>query len=265
MQQTALGATMHLTFAATLTNTSNHSRKDAEVGLQIGWEAILGINIGTNLSNAQKSAISNYRLELKCYTQGASVDVCGKYSLNTSFDIEKDRVALAERIETAKQQLVAEAKAGEHLVVVQEKHLDYEVPEEMCELDGEDPCPKKFDVFFDHNPRVNVIKSIVEKTTAVERTCSDLSFWPNRCRVAKESLDQSIRSCMDTTEACAITDSENINVIASAAAPGYISIWTKSDRRGDHFFFDIGNMMSQGQIAPWAFKNFPKYGLARCR
>lgn len=258
----SVGAGMYMVFTAKKTDDSQLDKKAVESAVTLGLSTFLSANASTKISDEQRRILSHYTFSAKCYSAGTTADVCGSYSLSTVLDVMNDTKAIQDRIREARQKIVEDVNKGENLVAVKETINDYEVPFEACTLNGNDPCPSRWDYFSDYRPRVTKARDLNILKSYVEESCFGSDYWARRCMYAEQELSNAILACTSIDEDCRDPDRTQIDIVTSSRNPGKVGLWTDSWSKGSYFEIDF-EQGRENTRKPNVFYAFNKIGWDR--
>jgi hypothetical protein len=170
---------------------------------------------------------------------------------------------IQKRVDEARRKMVEEVNAGQKLVAVNENVMDYDVPVEACDGDGDNPCPSRWSYFSDYRERLKKTRDLNLLKGSVEEICRHADFWTRRCAQADQEMANSILSCVNTAETCQDPNRQEIDVIMSARNPGKISLYRDAGFKGDFFENDFNEFSQSSAHDPLTFYKFNDIGWKR--
>ena len=178
------GAALYIAVNADAKSSSITDHAGTENEIKAAFSNLLTASTTATVSKDTQKTLANYSVTMSCSSVGTTSDACAQPIIAVNAD---DLGSIIDFLNKAKASVAASIDSNPNLLVaVDEQFKEYPKPSTAVDK-------KKFDVFFDFNPQLNVVHALLQKEVEVNNACGIFQY-PS-CAKVRSLLAGQIKKC----------------------------------------------------------------------
>ncbi|MCX6111131.1 MAG: hypothetical protein NTZ90_16170 [Proteobacteria bacterium] len=178
------GAALYISVNADAKSSSITDHVGTENELKAAFSNLITASTTATVSKDTQKTLSKYSITMSCSSVGTNSSACAQPIVAVNAD---DLGSIIDFLNKAKASVSASIDGSPNLLVaVDEQFKEYPKPSTAV-------AKKKFDVFFDFNPQLNIVHDLLQKEVEVNNACGIFQY-PS-CAKVRTALAGQIKKC----------------------------------------------------------------------